>query len=676
MPWLLVLVLAAQAPQPPAANAGPLTVFRAENAGAGPDVLLELANSPNDDVRALAVRALGRLEDPSVASQLVFFLHTSRSPRVQAEVVSAMAQSMMPVDGSTAPDQVRDVFRWITSAKMSDPVVAHAVDRAVGRLRFGRLEDADAARSFLTLRLMYEPAVAARALESLARRNQKLLRFDNRTIDALTAIVRRTAKTGDADARRNALSALLSARALDAETQAAAVDDPSEEVRRLAVAAAAGAANVLAPDTRNAVLYRALSDPSALVRYEAVRGYARISSAESGCRPLLAALGDSSPHVALAAIDALGEACLDDESATTRLTSELHSPPTMGSWHREAHALVAMAKRDPARATLAMPAFASHEVWQVRMYAARAAAAMKDVETLKRLAADRDDNVADAALQPLHTLDPNAAAPLIEAALKRTDPQLLRTAALLLKEMPASPSLAAPILDALQRLTKSGVITSRDARLALLDALKVYGGTSDLKGLTPLLQDIDAAVAEKAADVMAEGLGTAVHAEPKPDTPRAIPEFNNLDTCVSVALGSGGRFRIAFRPDVAPLATGHFLRLALHDEYYDGLTFHRIVPNFVIQGGSPGANEYAGARDFMRDEVGADNERGTVGLSTRGRHTGDSQIFINLVDNPRLDFEFTVFGAVFPEDLPVVDRITEGETISDVTTVACTDNRR
>ena len=79
--------------------------------------------------------------------------------------------------------------------------------------------------------------------------------------------------------------------------------------------------------------------------------------------------------------------------------------------------------------------------------------------------------------------------------------------------------------------------------------------------------------------------------------------------------------------------------------YYNGLTFHRVVPNFVIQGGSPGANEYAGDGLYMRDEIGtASHVRGTVGFSTRGRDTGDAQFFINLVDNPRLDFEYTVFG--------------------------------
>jgi cyclophilin family peptidyl-prolyl cis-trans isomerase len=109
-----------------------------------------------------------------------------------------------------------------------------------------------------------------------------------------------------------------------------------------------------------------------------------------------------------------------------------------------------------------------------------------------------------------------------------------------------------------------------------------------------------------------------------------------------------------------------FMRLA-KSGYYNGLTLHRIVPNFVIQGASPGANEYAGDALYVRDEIGlAAHTRGAVGLSTRGRDTGDAQFFINLVDNPRLDFEYTVFGHVDSRDMDIVDGIAEGDAIDTI----------
>ena len=112
----------------------------------------------------------------------------------------------------------------------------------------------------------------------------------------------------------------------------------------------------------------------------------------------------------------------------------------------------------------------------------------------------------------------------------------------------------------------------------------------------------------------------------------------------------------------APATVLRFARLA-ESGYYNGLTFHRVVPNFVIQGGSPGANEYIGDAAFMRDEVGLwPHVRGAVGISTRGRDTGDAQIFVDLVDNPRLDHDYTVFAQVL-NGIDVVDRILEGDVI-------------
>ena len=115
----------------------------------------------------------------------------------------------------------------------------------------------------------------------------------------------------------------------------------------------------------------------------------------------------------------------------------------------------------------------------------------------------------------------------------------------------------------------------------------------------------------------------------------------------------------------APATVLRFARLA-ESGYYNGTTFHRVEPNFVIQGGSPGANEYIGDASFMRDEVGQwPHVRGAVGISTRGRDTGDAQIFIDLVDIPALDHEFTVFGQVL-NGLDLIDRILEGDVIERV----------
>ncbi len=130
-------------------------------------------------------------------------------------------------------------------------------------------------------------------------------------------------------------------------------------------------------------------------------------------------------------------------------------------------------------------------------------------------------------------------------------------------------------------------------------------------------------------------------------------------------MADGGQFDIRLLVDLAPMSSARFAALAGRG-YYNGLTFHRIVPNFLIQGGSPGANEFVGNTRYLRDEVGRTSQaRGTVGTSTRGRDTGDAQIYINLVDSPRLDHEYSIFAEV-SRGMDVVDRILEGAVMQTV----------
>jgi cyclophilin family peptidyl-prolyl cis-trans isomerase len=124
-----------------------------------------------------------------------------------------------------------------------------------------------------------------------------------------------------------------------------------------------------------------------------------------------------------------------------------------------------------------------------------------------------------------------------------------------------------------------------------------------------------------------------------------------------------GTITVDLLTEEAPATVAVFAQLSEAGEY-NGLTFHRIVPNFVIQGGSPGADEYDGrSREFMRDEVGFPrNTRGTIGISTRGRDTGDAQIYFNLVDNFRLDRDYTVLATI-RDGLAVMDLVQEGDVI-------------
>jgi cyclophilin family peptidyl-prolyl cis-trans isomerase len=112
----------------------------------------------------------------------------------------------------------------------------------------------------------------------------------------------------------------------------------------------------------------------------------------------------------------------------------------------------------------------------------------------------------------------------------------------------------------------------------------------------------------------------------------------------------------------APLTCVNFLQLAVQG-FYDGLTFHRVVPDFVVQAGDPRNDSYGGPGYMIRDEINRLRyDRGRVGMALAGPHTGGSQFFITLAPQPHLDGGYTVFGRLVGGD-EVLDRLRQGDRI-------------
>jgi cyclophilin family peptidyl-prolyl cis-trans isomerase len=319
-----------------------------------------------------------------------------------------------------------------------------------------------------------------------------------------------------------------------------------------------------------------------------------------------------------------------------------------------------LAKQNPESARIHLSRFVEHDVWQARAYAARAAGILEEKNVLNRLVRDPHPNVVAAALVgPRETV----------GILKSPDYGLLMRATRLLEGWSDGASAVPALLEALERVTGEGRATSRDPRRQMLLRLREFGGADIASELRPLLSDFDPVIAALAAEILSEKTGTAT----KPQTLRfetaTVPSQSFIEDLAGararIKMREAGIFVLELMPEEAPVTAATFARLA-ESGYYDGLTFHRIVPNFVIQGGSPGANEFVGTPGYIRDEVGLPSHlRGTVGISTRGRDTGDSQIFINLVDNYRLDHNYTVFARVI-EGMDAVDRVQEGDVMESV----------
>lgn len=563
----------------------------------------------------------------------------------------------------------------------------------------------------------------------------------------------RAASEATARVRRLAVSALVTARESNVPLLREVLRDPDDQVRRLGVVWL-GATEEM--PLRDEAFRQAYGDASAMVRYEVLRIYGRVRqtasvasagasagrmastaaiteragtwgttipaipapspldadssasaqattpSPEAGeCALEVKALDDANANVALLAIDLLGR-CGDRQAALDRLTplvSAFFEAPRSGAaagvaqaWHRPAHALVALARLAPDRAAPWLARAVAHDVWRVRLYAARAAGVMKDRATLDTLAADGEDNVREAAIEALQALVGHEADAQYLAALDRSDPQLLRTAARALVGTAQKTDAAERALKTFVRISAARRETSRDVRLALLDTLDSLSRASDTKPqgspdqpaaraagaqsapvenaietLRPYLKDFDPVVAQRVSGMLTAWTGQGQAAAPTRLPATAVPSPREIErmgrTRAIVRMARGGTFTLALRPDVAPTNVARFVRLARAGTF-NGLTFHRVEPNFVLQGGSPGANEYSGDGPFTRDELAlTSNLRGTVGVSTRGRDTGDGQIYVNLVDNARLDHNYTVFADIV-DGLPLMDEILEGDVIA------------
>lgn len=663
--WIAVplVTLTLFAPVPAVAqlvNATRLAILQAEDRRApnAADLAVIRAGTRSGDPQTVrvAVRALGRLERPALAADILPVLD-SAYPAVRAEAANALAQAASSRRrGASGGPSTASLLQALASRldDEEDADVRAALAESIGRLPYSDGDGVAQAQRVIVALAGLQVGVSdrlgvAKALEALSRA-VKGVALTEPALDVLRSLLGvvpaaraeslagpAPVRTGgaapdpsrDARVRRLAMEALLSSGLDDEVTIDRAFADSDPQVRRLAVRAAART-------SRAAAVTRGLEDAVGMVRFEAVRGLADVAGPET-CAWTVAATADPDPHVVLLAIDRLG-ACASWDQASMRLAdfaADRAALATPRGWHRAAHAIVALAAASPERARPLLSAHVTAGNPFVRMYAARAAVTLGDRAALDRLAADPDDNVAEAAVDGLVKIAGAGAAPTYVAALKRRGYQVVRAAARALETGPADRETIAALNGTLEWLVSEAHDNSLDARRAIVAALQKAG----------------AEVPKKAADAAA---------------PRSTLDLAELRRLAAprarLTVRGAGVIDVALFTIEAPATVLHFARL-VESGYYNGLTIHRVVPTFVLQGGSPGANEYIGHPNYQRDELGPwPHVRGALGISTRGRDTGDAQLFLDLVDNPRLDHDFTVLGQVLT-GMDTADKILEGDVI-------------
>lgn len=131
-----------------------------------------------------------------------------------------------------------------------------------------------------------------------------------------------------------------------------------------------------------------------------------------------------------------------------------------------------------------------------------------------------------------------------------------------------------------------------------------------------------------------------------------------------------GVMNVKFFEEDAPGTVANFVKLSKAG-FYDGLKFHRVIPDFVIQGGDPQGNGMGGPGYTIKCELDGENQfhdRGVLSMAHAGRNTGGSQFFIchSRQNTSHLDRQHTVFGKVY-EGLDVIDKIRQGDLIEKIT---------
>ncbi len=210
---------------------------------------------------------------------------------------------------------------------------------------------------------------------------------------------------------------------------------------------------------------------------------------------------------------------------------------------------------------------------------------------------------------------------------------------------------------------------------AMQEIINALGALGDTRAVIPLLAQIKQR-ARSIAVASARALTRLTGAEYSSQLPaEAEPFYTDFDFSYLAALpetlqvviqtGRGDIFA-EFYKDAAPFTVMAIVKLATQRSYYRGSTFHRVVPNFVSQGGCPRGDGWGGPGFSLRSEFSLLHyEEGTIGIASAGKDTEGSQFFITHSPQPHLDGRYTIVGRVL-EGMQIVRAIQKDDRIFDI----------
>jgi len=334
-------------------------------------------------------------------------------------------------------------------------------------------------------------------------------------------------------------------------------------------------------------------------------------------------------------------------------------------------AITVLPEIDKKSPTATLEKLKSSRIWQIRATVARALGKVKSNRSLKQLRLmleDNDDRVKAGVIEGLGEFPINRNIDIIKAALNGSDDIVVKsTAADVLGRSKNDRALEILEQTARKNLTTSDVDFAR----SLISALGNFIDTTE-SGLVAsgiiqeflnhpdriVRQDAHSALGQLAHENFDPGIFKVDFTQEDYESIRALMNLG----VVAVVTTPRGVIKIRLEPKTAPRTVFNFVRLAERG-FYDDLSFHRVVQDFVIQGGCPRADGWGGPEYTIREEINPIKfRRGTIGMATSGRDTGGSQFFICLSDQPHLDGRYTAFGNVI-EGQEFLDKIEIGDSI-------------
>lgn len=420
------------------------------------------------------------------------------------------------------------------------------------------------------------------------------------------------------------------------------------------------------PEALTAILEGQSQNDSIGVRVETARALANFPDEARAVAALGSLLNDANIGVAIQALQSIQSL----KAKAYSLESQVNQLVKTGSIAMRAQAIQTLAALNPGAARAEASTFIN---------SANADLASAAVTTLGHLGAESDVNqivnmfnhknikIAGAAIAAMGSVTKNKLPSSIEVLFKQV---LIRR----------DPGLTAVIADVSTSLNLKDLASDLaneyphykpdeiETKLAILSALEKIGSKDQIKIVELALKDDERLVALAASSAYKSITGIDVNANIPPTSIvrsklPARAEIQRASRAVILMHTTRGDIGIQMI-DAAPLVAYNFVKL-VRQGFYTNKSFHRIVPNFVAQGGDPRGDGYGGPGYLIRDQVSSiRHTRGTIGMATAGKDTAGSQFFINLAPNLHLDGAYTVFGYVL-YGINNADKLEPGDVIID-----------